>query len=134
MKLDFRGLDELIQEYDRMAQTIDSKAKDEALREGGDILLEAMQEEVYAHELTERSGEARESLTRTEPENCVVFVGTEGGKKQPGFYLYMHEHGYFNVIADRFIEPKPFASIAYEKSVDKILDAYVKVLRRELRM
>lgn len=131
MRLDFEGLDELIREIDRI-EGITEDIKDEALIAGGDVLLEQMKAEVYRHGLTRRTGEAQSSLTRTEPENGELFVGTQGGKKQPGFYLYFHEFGYYNVRARRFIPPRPFASIAYNIALPKILDAQVKVIRRRL--
>lgn len=134
MELNFDGFEQLIQEMEQIEREISEDTRDEALKEAGDVLLKQMESEVYAHGLTERSGEARESLTRTDPKNGEVFVGTQGGRKQPGFYLYMHEFGYYNVWAQRFMPPKPFASIAYQNALNKMLDAQTKVLQRRLGM
>lgn len=134
MELEFDGFDQLIQEIEQIEQDISDDTRDEALKESGDVLLKQMENEVYAHGLTRRSGEAQESLTRTDPKNGEVFVGTQGGRKQPGFYLYMHEFGYYNVWAQRFIPPRPFASIAYQSALNSMLDAQVKVLQRRLGM
>jgi HK97 gp10 family phage protein len=131
MQLEFEGLDELIAEFEKMEYSAD-KYKDEALIVGADILLKNMQAEVYRNGLTRRSGNAEKSLTRTEPKNDEIFVGTRGGKKQSGYYLYMHEFGFYNVRAGRFIAPRPFASIAYENSKNKILSEQAKVLRKGL--
>lgn len=132
MQFEFEGIDELIKEIDRIEE-ITEDLKDEALVEGGEILLKAMQEEVY-NVLQRRTGEGGESLTRTDPENGELFVGTQGGAKQPGFYLYMQEFGFYNVRAGRFLAPKPFASIAFNKSTSAILDAYVNVFRKGMGM
>lgn len=131
--LEFEGLDELIAEIDRI-ETLTEELKDEALIAGGDYLKERMKAEVYSHGLNRLSGEAQESIVRTDPVNRELFVGTQGGKKQPGFYLYMHEFGYWNVWAQRFIAPRPFASPVYENSKGQILDEYVKVFQRGLGM
>lgn len=132
MRIEFEGMDDLIREIDRI-EGMTEKLKDEALIEGGDLLLKNMQSEVY-NVLTRRSGQSPESLTRTNPENGELFVGTRGGAKQPGYYLYMQEFGFYNVWAKRFIAPKPFASIAYNRSVNGILDTYARVFRRGLGM
>lgn len=132
MNLEFDGLDELIKEVDRI-DGITQELKDQALIEGGEVLLKAMQNEVYTN-LNRRSGEAIASLIRTEPKKNEVFVGTQGGKQQMGYYLYMHEFGYYNVKAKRFMPPLGFASRAYELSLNKILDAYVEVFRKGLDM
>lgn len=131
MRLSFEGLDELIAEIDRI-EGITEELKNEALIAGGEVLKDRMKQEVYAHGLQRRTGEAQEAIVRTDPENGELFVGTQGGKKRPGFYLYMHEFGYYNVRARRFIAPKPFASIAYENAKPDILNAYVEVFRRGL--
>ena len=133
MNLEFDGIDELIKEIDKI-QKVTDELKDQALTEGGDILLESMKQEVYRNGLNRRSGEGEESLTRTDPANNEVFVGTKGGAKQPGFYLYMHEFGFYNVRAGRFIAPRPFASIAYNNSVNNILNAYADVFRKGMGM
>ena len=131
MNLEFEGLDELLSEFEKIDRNIDN-LKDEALIAGGELLLERMQKEVYRNGLTRRTGEAEKSLIRTEPKNGELFVGTQGGKRQPGYYLYMHEFGYYNVQAGRFIAPKPFASIAYQNSKDKILQEQANILRKGL--
>lgn len=131
--IEFEGLDELIAEIDRI-ENITEELKDEALIAGGDLLRDRVQSEVYSHGLTKRSGVAQESIVRTDPVNSELFVGTEGGKKQPGFYLYMHEFGYYNVRARRFIAPLPLMSIVYENNKNNILDEYVKVFRKGLGM
>lgn len=133
MQFEFSGIDELIREIEHI-EKITPQLKDEALIEGGEVLLKRMKAEVYNHGLHERSGKAQESLTRTDPKNQELFVGTQGGKQQEGFYLYMHEFGYYNVRARRFIPPKPFASIAFNLAQPSILNAYVDVLRKGLGM
>lgn len=133
MEFEFEGLDELIAEIDKI-EAITEQLKDEALIEGGDFLRDKFQEEVYSHGLHRRSGQAQESITRTDPQNHELFVGTKGGAKRPGFYLYMHEFGFWNVRAQRFIAPKPTFSIVYENSKNQILDEYVKVFRKGLDM
>lgn len=133
MNFEFSGLDELIAEIDRIEGLTDD-LKDEALIKGGDLLKDRMKEAVYAYGLHRISGDAEESIDRTDPKNDELFVGTKGGKRQPGFYLYMHEFGYWNVLAKKFIAPKPFASITYEKSKSAILDAYVDVFRKGMGM
>lgn len=133
MKLEFEGLDELIEEIDNI-EGLTNELKDQALIKGGDYLKDKAISEVYSHGLTKRSGEAQESITRTDPKNNELFVGTKGGKKQPGYYLYMHEFGYYNVKAKRFIAPLPFMSIVYENNKNNILDEYVDVFRKGLDM
>ena len=125
--IEFEGIDELIEEVDRI-EGLTPELKDNALIAGGDLLRDRMKEAVYSHGLERRSGEAQEAIIRTDPNNNELFVGTEGGKKQPGFYLYMHEFGFWNVRAGRFIAPRPFASIAYENNKNAILNAYVDEL------
>lgn len=131
--IEFDGIDELIAEVERIDNST-NQLKDEALVQGGELLLTRMIDAVYSHGLIRRSGEAQESLTRTDPVGGELFVGTRGGVKQPGFYLYMHEFGFWNVRAKRFIAPKPFASIAYESSKNDILNEYVDVFKRGLGM
>jgi len=131
--IEFEGLDELIAEVERIEGMTDA-LKDKALIAGGEILLSNMIASVYSHGLQRRSGEAQASLTRTDPKNNELFVGTQGGKKQPGFYLYMHEFGFWNVRAGRFIAPRPFASIAYENSKGEIMNAYADEFRKGLAM
>ncbi len=131
--LDFEGIDELIKEIDRI-ERLTPQLKNKALIRGGDILRDKTKEEVYAHGLDKITGEAQESIIRTNPENGELFVGTKGGAKQPGFYLYMHEFGYYNVRAGRFISAKPFASVAFELSKSDILQAYVQEFRKGLGM
>jgi len=131
--IEFEGIDELIAEVDRI-EGMTPRLKNRALIRGGDILRDQMKKEVYSHGLDRISGEAEEAIIRTDPKNNELFVGTQGGVKAPGFYLYMHEFGYWSVRANRFIPPKPFASIAYEMSKNKILDAYVDEFRKGLDM
>lgn len=133
MNFEFEGLDELIAEIDRIEALTDN-LKDEALIAGGDFLRDEIKSEVYSHGLTRKSGQAQESITRTDPKNNELFVGTEGGKQQPGFYLYMHEFGYWNVRAKRFIAPLPLVSIVYENSKGNILNKYVDVFRKGMGM
>ena len=133
MDIKFEGFDELLQELETLERKMDGEIKDEALIAAGDILLEEKQSQVYSV-LQRRSGQALESLTRTDPYNDELFVGTKGGAKQPGYYLYMQEFGFFSVRAGRFIPPKPFASIAFNNVINKMLDAQVKVLRRGMGM
>lgn len=133
MNLEFEGIDELIAEIDKI-EGLTEELKEQALVEGGEILLERMKAEVYRNGLQRRSGEGQESLTRTDPANNELFVGTQGGKQAPGYYLYMHEFGFYNVRAGRFIAPRPFASIAYNNSVNNILNAYVDVFRKGMGM
>lgn len=133
MRLDFDGLDELIDEIDRIEGLTD-ELKDQALIKGGDYLKDKVIDEVYSHGLTKRSGQAQESITRTDPKDGELFVGTQGGKKQPGYYLYMHEFGYYNVMARRFIAPLPLMSIVYENNKNNILNEYVDVFRKGLGM
>jgi HK97 gp10 family phage protein len=133
MELKFEGLDELIREVDKI-EGLTNRIKNKALIRGGDILVKHMKKEVYNHGLDRITGEAYESITRTDPRGGELFVGVEGGYQQPGFYLYFHEYGYYNVLVGRFIAPKPFASIAYEKSKWEIFDAYVDEFRKGLGM
>lgn len=133
MKLEFDGIDQLIAEIDRIEGLTDD-LKNKALIAGGDLLRDRMKEEVYANGLHRLSGEGQESLIRTEPKDGELFVGTQGGKKQPGFYLYMHEFGFYNVRAKRFVAPRPFASIAYENSKDDLLNTYVDEFRKGIGM
>lgn len=133
LRLEFEGLDELIAEIDKI-EGLTEELKDQALIAGGDYLRDEIKSQVYAHGLTRRSGQAEDSIVRTDPKNGELFVGTQGGKKQPGYYLYMHEFGYFNVLAGRFIAPKPLVSIIYENNKNKILDEYVTVFRKGLGM
>lgn len=133
MEIEFDGIDELIKEIDRMEEVTD-ELKDKALIAGGDVLLENMKREVYRNGLNRITGDALKSLVRTDPENNELFVGTAGGNKVPGYYLYMHEFGFWNVRAQRFIAPRPFASIAYETSKPEILESYVEVFRKGMGM
>lgn len=133
MQFEFDGLEELIKEIDNLSE-VTEEIKDEALIAAGDILLKEMQESVYAYELSPHTGQAPSTLTRTKPKDGELFVGTKGGKKQPGYYLYMQEFGFYSVRAGRFIPPKPFASIAFQRSTSKMLDAQVEVMRKGLGM
>lgn len=133
MHLEFEGLDELIAEIDRI-EGITEELKDQALIAGGDYLRDRFKAEVYSHGLHPHSGKSPDAITRTDPANHELFVGTKGGAKQPGFYLYMQEFGFYNVRAKRFIPPKPTFSIVYENSKNAILDEYVKEFRKGLGM
>lgn len=133
MKLEFEGIDELIREIDKI-EGLTPQIKNKALARGGDILRDRMKNEVYRHGLNPYTWEAYESIIRTDPKNGELFVGTQGGVQQPGYYLYMHEFGYYNVRAKRFIPPKPFASIAFENSKNDILNAYLDEFRKGLGM
>lgn len=133
MLLDIEGLDELIAEIDKI-EGLTEELKDEALIAGGDYLRDKFKAEVYSHGLNRQTGQGQEAITRTDPQNNELFVGTEGGKKQPGFYLYMQEFGFWNVRAKKFIAPKPTFSIVYENSKNRILDEYVDVFRKGLGM
>lgn len=133
MQLEFEGIDELIKNVEFLQQ-IPSRVKNRALKRAGNLLRDRMRDEVYKHGLTRRSGDAEESIIRTDPKNGVVYVGTQGGVQQPGYYLYMHEFGYYNVAAKRFIPPKPFASISWELSKGEILNIYVEEIYKEIDM
>lgn len=133
MNIEFDGLDELIAEIDRI-EGLTEDLKDQALISGGDHLRDQIKSEVYSHGLTRRSGEAQEAITRTDPKNHELFVGTKGGAKQPGFYLYMHEFGFWNVRAQRFIAPLPLVSIVFENNKNAIMNEYVDVFRKGLGM
>lgn len=134
MELTIEGLDELIEKIEKLEHEIRSDAIDEALIAGGDFLRDKIKEEVYSHGLTRRTGEAQKAIVRTDPKNGELFVGTEGGKKKPGYYLYMHEFGYWNVQAKRFIAPKPLVSIVFENSKQQILQKYAEVFRRRFNL
>lgn len=129
MELDIEGIDELIAELERLEQVTED-AKDEALIAGGEYLREQIASEVYSHGLNRRTGQAQASIARTDPVNGELFVGVEGGKKQAGFYLYIHEFGYYNVRAGRFMAPKPLVSVVYQASTSMILEKYAEVFRR----
>jgi HK97 gp10 family phage protein len=131
MKFEFEGVDELIKELDKL-EKVSQRLKNDALKAGGDLLRDRMKEEVYSNGLHRISGEAYESITRTDPKGNELFVGTQGGVQAPGYYLYMHEFGYYNVRAGRFIAPRPFASIAYEGAKADILNKYAEVFRKGL--
>jgi|SRR5690625_3081098 len=133
MDIKLEGLDELISYVEDLGRNIDD-LKDQALIESGDYLKEQYESGVYSHYLSRRSGESEKSITRTEPSNDELFVGIKGGARRPGFYLYMHEFGYWNVRAKRFIAPKPTFSIIYENNKNKILDIQAEVIRRGLGM
>ncbi|MBB6451986.1 hypothetical protein HNQ94_000407 [Salirhabdus euzebyi] len=133
MELKFEGIDELIKEVEFL-ETVPTRVRNRALKRAGDLLRDRMKDEVYRHGLNPYSWEAWESIIRTDPKGGVVYVGTQGGVQQPGYYLYMHEFGYYNVAAGRFIPPKPFASISYELSKGQILEIYVEELRKEMGM
>lgn len=129
MHLEIEGLDELIDKIGRIEQ-ITKDAEEEALISGGDFLKEKIKSEVYSHGLTRRTGQAQEAIIRTDPKNGELFVGTQGGNQAPGFYLYMHEFGYYNVWARLFIAPKPLVSVVFVNNKQNILNEYANVLKR----
>ena len=129
MRLEIEGLDELIANIEKL-ERITQDAKDDALIAGGDLLKDKIKSEVYSHGLTRRTGEAQESIVRTDPKDGAVYVGTQGGAKRPGYYLYMHEFGYYNVRAKRFIAPKPLVSVVFSNNTQAILEEYAKVFRK----
>ena len=133
MEVDFEGIDELISELDKLEINV-KRVKNKSLRKAAVVLRDRMKEEVYNHGLIERSGEAEESITTSKVKDDSIYVGTPGGVAAPGFYLYFHEMGYYNVRAKRFIPPKPFASIAMEMSRSKILAAYEEELKRVMKI
>lgn len=133
MDISFEGIDELIAEMERIEQ-LSNRVKNKALVRGGDLLKERTQEEVYRHGLQKRTGEAQEAIVRSNPRNGSLYVGIAGGAKAPGFYLYMHEFGYYNVRAKRFIPPLPLWSIVFESSKNDILEAQADELRKALGM
>jgi HK97 gp10 family phage protein len=127
--IEFEGIDELLEELEAIGADIE-KLKNKALIAGADLLKERMREEVYRHGLHKRTGTAEKSIDRTNPKNGEIFVGNT----PDGFYLYFHEFGFWNTWADRYIPPRPFASIAYEQSKDDVLDKMAEVLREGLGM
>ena len=129
MEFEYDGFDQLIQEIESL-EKVTKDVQDEALIAAGDVLVENMQSQVYAHGLQRRSGTGQASIGRTNPKNGELFVGPS----KSGFYLYMHEFGFFNVRAGRFIGPKPFASIAFNQATSKMLDEQIKILRRGMGM
>ncbi|WP_017726766.1 hypothetical protein [Halalkalibacterium ligniniphilum] len=131
MQIDFEGLDELIAQVENLERG-SQRIKNQALIRGGDLLKERIEAEVYSHGLSRKSGQAQESIVRTNPKNDELFVGTKGGAQQPGFYLYMHEFGYFNVRAGRFIAPRPLVSIVFQNSTNDILRVQADELRKGL--
>lgn len=128
MELTIDGLDELIEFVDKL-ESESEKAIDEALIAGGDLLKKKYEAEVYSHYLTRRSGISEKSITRTEPKNNELFVGIQGGRKVPAYYLYMQEYGFWHVKKGKFIAPKPTFATIYENNKDAILNEYVKVFR-----
>lgn len=127
--IEFEGIDELLEELETIEANIE-KLKNQALIAGADLLKERMREEVYRHGLHKRTGTAEKSIDRTNPKNGEIFVGNT----PDGFYLYFHEFGYWNVRSKRYIPPKPFASITYERSKDEVLNKMAEVLRKGLGM
>ncbi|SDO79290.1 HK97-gp10 family putative phage morphogenesis protein [Halobacillus aidingensis] len=133
MEVQFEGIDELISELEKLEVNV-KRVKNKALRKAAEVLRDRMKEEVYSHGLVERSGEARESIVMSKVKDDSIYVGTPGGVAAPGFYLYFHEMGYYNVRAKRFIPPRPFASIAMELSRPGILDAYETELKKVMKL
>lgn len=131
MEVEIEGIDELISNIERIEKATE-ESKDEALIAGGDFLRDKIKSEVYSHGLHRRSGQAREAIVRTNPSNGELFVGTQGGKQAPGYYLYMHEFGYYNVKARRFMTPLPLVSVVFENNKSTILEKYAEVFRRKM--
>lgn len=129
MKIEFNGIDELIKELETIGQDVE-KIKKEALIAGAELLKERARDAVYSYGLRKRSGKAPEYIDRTNPKNDEIFVGNT----KDGFYLYFHEIGYWHVKGKRFIPPKPFMSVTYQRSVNAILNEYKKVFQRGLKM
>lgn len=127
--IEFNGIDELIKELEAIEVDV-PKLKKEALIAGADLLKERTKESVYSYGLQKRSGKAPEYIDRTNPKNDEIFVGNT----KDGFYLYFHEIGYWHVKGKRFIPPKPFMSVTYQRSVNAILNEYKKVFQRGLKM
>lgn len=127
--IEFNGIDELIKELEAIEADV-PKLKKEALIAGADLLKERTKESVYSYGLQKRSGKAPEYIDRTNPKNDEIFVGNT----KDGFYLYFHEIGYWHVKGKRFIPPKPFMSVTYQRSVNAILNEYKKVFQRGLKM
>lgn len=129
MNIAFEGIDELIDELEAIDADI-PKFKKKALIAGADLLKERTREAVYSHGLKPRSGNAPKYIDRTNPKDDEIFVTTT----PEGFYLYFHERGYWHVRKKQFIPPKPFASIAYQQSIDDILEEYKKVFQEGLKI
>jgi len=129
MEFEYDGFEQLMREFENL-EKINRDMQDEALIAAGDVLVEQMQSQVYSHGLQRRTGTGQSSIDRTNPKNGELFVGPS----KEGFYLYMHEFGFFNVRAGRFIGPRPFASVAFNQATSKMLDEQVKVLRRGMGM
>jgi|SRR5690606_6291562 len=127
--IEFEGIDELIREVEQL-ESESKKIKNKALIAGADLLKERTQRAVYSYGLKPHTGKAPKYIDRTSPRNDEILVGNTSD----GFYLYFHEVGFYNVRARRFIPPRPFMSITYERSKNAILDEYVRVFREELRM
>lgn len=127
--IEFDGIDELLKELDSIEADLPNLKK-KALIESADLLKDRMQKGVYSHGLNRHSGKAPTYIDRTSPRNDEIYVGNTSD----GYYLFFHEEGFYNVRARRFIEPRPFASVIYEKSKGAILDEQVKVLREGLKI
>ena len=129
VEVEFEGIDELIEELEAIDADL-PKIKKEALKAGADLFKDRLRESVYSYGLQPHSGNAPEYIDRSYPKNDEIYVGNT----PDGFYLYFQEMGFYNVRARRFIPPKPFMSITFERSTDEIMDEYVRVLRKGLRM
>ncbi|NJP37190.1 hypothetical protein HCN83_06260 [Bacillus luteus] len=128
MDLDFQGIDELIAEIDNI-EGLTNRTKDNALKNGAELLAERWNREVYSHGLARRTGNSQGAIAfKKEKGDYIV------GATSIAFYLYMHEFGYWSVQAGRFIAPTPTGSRVYESNKNAILDTYVDTFRRELRM
>lgn len=127
--ISFEGIDELIAELEAIDADV-PKLKKEALIAGAELLKERTRDAVYSYGLRKRSGKAPEYIDRTNPKNDEIFVGNT----RDGFYLYFHEFGYWHVNGKRFVPPRPFMSITYQRSVNDILNEYKKVFQRGLKL
>lgn len=129
MELEIEGLDDLIEFIERM----DGEKEpiiNEALEVSGDYLKEKYSSGVYSHGLTRRSGDSAEAVTRTNPVNGSLYVGVKGGRKVKGYYLHMHEFGFWNVRAKRFIAPRPTFGTIYANEQNNILQKQAEVFKK----
>ncbi len=129
MEVEIEGLDDLIKFIEDM-QGDTEPAINEALEVSGDYLKDKYTEGVYSYGLNRRSGQAAESVTRTNPTNGSLYVGIKGGAKVKGYYLYMHEIGFWNVRAQRFIAPRPTFGTIYANEQNNILQKQAEVFRK----
>src|SRR5690625_7608237 len=62
------GIDDLIKELENLERTTE-EAKDDALISGGELLKNKIKSEVYSHGLHRRTGQAQDSIVRTDPKD-----------------------------------------------------------------